>query len=1031
MIHKSIRILVFLFISITCKTFSQTTTISGKISENNEPLPGVTVKIKSKTTGTSSNFDGVYTITAQKNDTLVFSYIGMVTVEKIATSPTLNIEMTVASQQLNEVVVTAIGQKKEKQTLGYSITKVEGAELTKARETNVVNSLAGRVAGVNITNASGSVGGATKIILRGESSFNGTNQPIFIVDGFPISNSTYNSDGITGNADIGNRAGDIAPDDIENISVLKGAAASALYGSRAKNGAIVITTKKAKRNQKMVVEVNSSYKIDTPLRLPQYQNEYAQGQNGIYNKNKSNGWGPKITDVQDQTFEDFKGDNVKLTAHPNNVKDFFQTGSTAINNIAISGGNAKSDTRLTFSNLSQNGIVPESEYNRRTFTINTGQKFSKKFSSRINLTYTNSDATGLTQQGGSNPNNTISQITGLPRTLNINDLKNNYITSEGEQISLTNRTNNPYWVINKNPFSSDLERINGGLTLDYQIAPNFTISNKLGLDTYNENRTRIYAKGTIGVLNGAFSLWDLNEQTINNDLILSYNKKLDSKFTINALAGHNVYQHTWKTTTNNATDLRAENLYTLANAENHSPTSYYSQKRIVGIFGDVTLDYNKLLYLELTGRNDWSSTLPSNNNSYFYPSASLDFIFGKLLPKSSTISFGKIRLNYASVGSDTRPYSIEYNYSPASQYYIQYGLNNSFPHGSLTGFTSPTSVPNTDLKPQFKEEYETGIELGFFKNRINLDFTYYKSTTYNQIMDITTPLSTGYYSQLTNVGSIGNNGIEIMLNIIPVQSKNFLWSTSFNFSKNNQKIISLADDIEQYVLVLGPNGMSTKANLGEEISIYGNGWKRNENGEIIINETSGLREIETDKRLGNINPDWRMGINNTFTYKDVSLNFLIDVKQGGIMYSGTSQNLKSSGLAHETLDGREDGIIDDGVIELGDGIYKKNDIVVDAETYWSNNSSSSNVEDNIYDASYVKLRELSIFYNFPSHILKKTFINTLKIGLEGRNLWLIHSNSPHVDPESTSYSPEFIGAPIELSGVPSVKSMGLNIQMKF
>ena len=1016
---------------------SQKITVTGTVSDASGPLPGVVVLVKNTSIGTQTDFDGNFSIEAIVGAILDISYVGMVSIQKtVQNSSPLQITMEEDTEALEEVVVTAMGLTRKKNDLGYAVEAVKGSELTKTTETNFVNSLSGKVAGVNITQQSGTPGGSSKIVIRGASSLTGSSQPIFIVDGIPISNTSYNSDGITGNADVGNRAGDINPADIESVSVLKGAAAAALYGARAKNGAVIITTKKGKEGQKLKVTISSALTTDNVLKLPTYQNEYAQGALGTYDKDKLNGWGPKISEVQDQTFEDFKGDIVTLKANENNVKNFFETGITKSNSVSIAGGTSDATYRLSYANLNQTGVIPGSQYIRNNFGLNSGFKFSDKFSANTNVSYISSTSNGRPQQGSNDPNVLTSKILGMSRTIDSNDLKNNYVDELGNTIGLTERVNNPYWIINKNPFNIDVERIIGSAELKYKFTDEIALVERIGTDFYNEDRHKRYAKGTLGQLDGQFVNYDIFNQIINNDLYLTLNKKINTDFTVSAILGHNIFQEQWERTTTTATDLTVPDLYNYANAKDNIPTNFSSLKRLIGVYGDITIAYKNLLHLNITGRNDWSSTLPKNNNSYFYPSASISFNFSELMEENEILNFGKLRASYAEVGSDTNPYQLDYTYSPASTYFVQYSLSNNFPHNNVVGYQSPRNLPNSNLMPQSKREFEIGTDLRFFKNRILLDLNYYNSSTTDQIVDIDTPLSTGFYSKTVNVGEIKNSGIEISLEVTPFRSNNFSWIANITYNNNKQEVVSLTEGLPEYNLQSGWSGLQIKAQPGESFGLYGTAWKRNDQGQIIINQTSGLKEVETNQRLGNINPDYIMGFNNNFVYKNFALSFLIDIKKGGTLFSGTVSNLRSNGLTEETLANRGETFVDGGVAEIdnGDGTftYTENEQpVANMEEYWTHQAGTSNSEGSTFDASYVKLREVSFFYTFPNKYIEKTFLNSVRLGIQGRNLWIIHDNVPHIDPEASFLGSSSIGGGVEFNSVPSTRSIGFNAQLTF
>ena len=1028
-------LLACLFVGIGLVT-AQTQKITGVVisEEDGQPVVGASVLVKGTTQGTITDVDGNFNLSNVPSSakTLQISYIGMQT-QEVVIKPNLKVVLKSDSQKLDEVVVTAMGIKRSEKSLGYSVTSVKGDEITKARESNVLNSLSGKIAGVQIGQSSGTAGGSSSIQIRGASSIGSVSSPLFIVDGLPIDNGAFNPDRTNGIVDVGNRAGDISSDDIESINVLKGAAATALYGARAKDGAIVITTKKGSRNSQVSVTVNSSTRFENVLKLPDFQNDYAQGSYGKYNVKMLNGWGPKISSVQDQTFADFKGEQVTLQAYPDNVKDFYETGMSYINNVAIAGGTERSDFRISVSTTNQTGVVPGSDYNKYAFAVNGGMNFTKNFTGRVSAQYIRSDSEGRPAQGSNDNNLLIPLINGMPRTVNINDVKNNWIDEYGKQISLDpeGKSNNPYWIINKNKFTNQLDRLIGNIVLTYKPIEGLTISNNAGTDFYTETRRKVYSKGTIGNLEGQFQTWDLYKRILNNDLMISYEKTFAEDYGVKVMLGHNIYQEDWRNNNVLAQNLVVDELYAYTNAKTTSPVNYTSKKRLVGLYGDISFSYKNMVFLDVTGRNDWSSTLPVNNRSYFYPSISGSFIFTELMKNKDVLSYGKLRMSYANVGSDEQPYQLAFQYTPVNSYFLQYNLTNVFPHNGLVGFTGPRVLPNENLKPQNQASFEVGTDLRFFQNRIRLDLTYYKSVTKNQIVSVDVPLSTGYFANNINAGKVSNKGIEVALGVTPVQTKDFKWDLEATFAKNTQKVDELAEGLDEYSLTSGLSGLQIKAEVGGSFGLYGTGWKRDDSGNYVINEKTGLREIVNNVRLGDVYPDFTMGINNTFSYKGFTLSFLIDIRQGGSLYSETVGTLRTTGLAAETAAHREDAsFIEPGVILQSDGTYRANDVPVKSmQDYWGHVAKSSNNEGNIFDASYVKLRELNFSYSFPRKWFRSFFVKSLDLGFEARNLWIIKDHVPHIDPEANFFGPAQIGGGVEFNSIPTTRSFGFNIRL--
>ncbi len=1042
---KKLLLVSLCLLATLCVTqvFAQSRTITGTVTakEDGLPLPGVTVKIKGTDQGVSTDANGKFSISAQTGATLTFSYIAYLPQDiVIGTGSVINVVLSESSQQLNEVVVTALGISRQAASLGYSVGVVKGSEITKARETNVVQALAGKIAGVNVTQSSGTVGGGSKIVIRGATSLGTDIQPIFVIDGLIVDNSakqlsTVNSAVPQGVAslDFGNRAADINSDDIETISVLKGAAASALYGTLAKNGAIVITTKKGKRGDNGTIEFSSSTRFDNVAILPKFQNEYAQGNQGIYNIANTNGWGPKISEVQDRTFPNFLGENTKLQAYPDNIKNFFKTGKTYINSVALSGGNETGDYRFGYTNTIQTGTVEMERLVKNAVSLNAGKTIIKGLDIRTSVNYVRTIASNIPVQSSNNPNVLSSALYSIPRTVDINQVAKNYIDANGQQITLTpaRNGNNPYYILYNNPQGATSNRVYGNINLSYKVAPWLTLSNNLGTDINYEYRKAITRQGTIGALTGNFFTGNIYQRIINNDFIATFNHKLTKDIDLKFIAGTSVYETYYQREQADAQGLIVDNLYTYTNATAVTTTNTSNKKRIQGVYGDLTLTYKDYLYLDVTGRNDWSSALPKINNSYFYPSASLSFEFTKVLPQSNWLSYGKLRLSYANVGGDYDPYSLLFAFLPQSTAFAQYGAGSTFPFNGNLAFTSPSTIPPLDkLKPQNQRSAEAGIDLRFFGDRLTADVTYYDNNTTNQILPLLIPQSTGYAAKLINVGSVKNTGIEVTLGGTPIKTSSFSWDISARFAKNNNKVI-LPPEIPLYTVQSGWSGLSIKAENGKSIGLYGVGWLRDPDGNIVIDPTTGLRKTKTDQRLGSITPDFTGGVTNTFTYKRVNLSFLVDFKKGGVMFSNTVSTLRSTGLAEETALNRGKIFIDKGVVASGSTFIPNTVPVQSMQDYWATNYQTGNTEANTFDASYVKLREVSLNYSIPTATLAKyaKFIKGLRIGLEGRNLWLIHSNVPYVDPEVNFFGSGSAGDAVEFNSVPSTRTIGFNVRL--
>lgn len=1052
------KLFLLLLLGMTQLVGAQTKSISGKVtSPENEGIPGVNVLLKGTNVGTATKADGTYQISVpDKVGTLVFSFIGYKTVDvEIGNKTTVNIQLEADLVNLNEVVVTANAIVREKKELGYAVSTIGGSELVKARDPNLLNSMAGRIAGVRISQQSGTVGGSSRVMIRGANSISSSSEPLFVVDGMPISNSSFNNsetDVVTGGVDVGNRAGDLNPDDIETMTVLKGAAASALYGSRARNGVIVITTKRGKQGAKKTnVTVNSSFRTDNVLRVPELQSEYAQGNLGVYNPQSGNGWGPKISSVTGP-IKDYKGETVQgLQAYPQNWKNFFVTGHTIINSVSLDGATDQGDYRIGYTNLRQTGTVPGSELNRNTFAINGGKKITDKLTSRAWVNYVRTTSDGRPQQGSNTTNIIATILSGLPVTVDINELRNNLFAPATQavptgwtgdlarSIDLNGVQNNPYFVTTFNRFSNSVDRVYGGTSLSYDVTPWFNVTGRVGTDFFTENRRSVTRKGTRGRLNGQFETNDIFERELQTDILGTIQRKISSSWSFKGIIGHQFNQRTIRRSRLLSEGLNIDQLYTFANAQSNVPSNFFSRREIFGVYGDFSFDYKNYLFLNVTGRNDWSSTLPVNNNSYFYPSASVSFVLTEAFPnlgivKNDILSYAKLRANYANVGSDEDPYQLSFTYNPLTQASDIYTFNILYPIGGASAFGATNILPPTNLRPQQQTSYEFGAELKFFGGRLGLDMTYYKTLNYDQIISIAVPQTTGYAAKRLNVGEISNKGLEAMLTVTPLKTRSgFRWDAAFNFNRNINRVESLAPGLTEFITTSGDGfGIFIVAKPGETFNIQGVSWLRDPNGNIIINPTTGLRTPGPRKVFGSIYPDWTLGINNSFSYKGIDFNFLVDVRKGGVINSQTVSIVRGSGLAIETADNNRTPIVDPGVIRNADGTFSPNTKpVASMQQYWGQLDNSVSPENNIFDGSYTKLREVRIAYNLPKTWVSKTPFGSIALGLEGRNLWIISSKVPHIDPEANVLGTGLIGEGLERGSIPSSRTIGGNLRFTF
>jgi TonB-linked SusC/RagA family outer membrane protein len=1030
-------------------SFAQDRTISGTVTDESGPLPGVTVLKKGTTSGTETDFEGNYSIKSKTGDVLVFSFVGMKTVEKtVSNSSKINIVME-NDNLLEEVVVTALGIKKEARSLGYGTDVVKGKDLVEARESNILNSLQGKATGVQITNSGGNVGGSSKVIIRGVSSLSGRNSPIWVVDGILINDSqTAGGSRISGNRDFGNGASVVNPDDVESLTILKGAAATALYGSRAAAGAIIVTTKRGKANPdgNATISVSSSLRVDDLFRVPDYQQEYAMGTQGKFDGgNVGFDWGPKISGqiVDNLPVTGLTG---QLRAvKDNGIRDFFRTGYTNINNFSISDATERMDYRLSITSLNQTGIVPGSEFNRLNFNFNAGVKHSDKLESRFGIQYTNAETVGTSPSGANDPN--IIGLSSFSSTLD-QKLFTPWADSNGNQINQTKGddgvlANNPLFLRNSNHNDREDDRYIGYFQLAYKPITDLSLSARVGFDLEDDRRLLENSKTTVGRLLGTFDSDNIRRNILTGDFIANYTTNLTDDLSLNLLTGIQYNSRLFERQRIVGTDLAVAELFSPGNAAQTVATRDFAESRLIGAYGSAELGYKNWATLTLTARNDWSSTLPKDNNSFFYPSASLAFVFTDAFDISNDIlTYGKFRTSWAQVGNDTAAYQLDFTYNPISTATGQYGLNNNFPYNGALAYSKSNTIPPADLKPESQTSFEFGFDLRMFKNRLSIDFSYFNSKNEDQILPIAIPESTGFAERVANVGRVDQKGFEIGLDLTAISTDSFSWNTGINFSKVNSDVIELVEGLDRITLSSAFGNVQVIAEPGKPFQLYANDYIRDEEtGRPIIDPTTGRRQAGDFKSFGSVLPDWTAGFTNRFSYKGFTLNATIDAKWGGVMKSSTVENLQTGGLVKETLVGREGTVIDtEGILVTTDPVTgvvtrTENNIPLrNAQDFWTSLDDGSVSAPFIFDASFVKLREVSLNYAFPSRYLNNGngFFKTLSIGVEGRNLALLYSKVPHIDPESNLFGSGGAGGfGIERASTPSTRSVGLSVKMTF
>jgi TonB-linked SusC/RagA family outer membrane protein len=1050
---KSIAFILLLFIAQ--KLSAQDVTVTGTVkSADGETLPGVSILIKETKQTTISDGKGTFSIIAPDKGTLVFSYIGFKSqeIQINKNAGPISVILQSSDNALDEVVVTALGISRQKKSLGYAVQELKGQDLAEAKESNLVNALAGKIAGVRVTNSQGSMG-SSRVVIRGETSIAGNNQPLFVVDGIPVDNSQLNS---AGARDYANTISDINPEDIESMSVLKGPNAAALYGSRAAAGVILIKTKTGKSKKGLGIAINSNAVLETLLTLPVYQNAFGQGSEGQFsyvdgagkglNDGVDESWGPKLDGrLIPQFFS--KGVAVPFVAHPDNVRDFFQTGYALNNGVSIADANEKFDYRLSYNNLKQVGIVPNSGQGKNAFVLNTTLRITPKLSITANANYSKLASDNLPGTGGSRSTSTMLQFTWFGRQVDINQLKD-YLDENGKTFNWNNNYySNPYWVAYENTVSQNRSRIIGSLALNYKIIDGLDFNFRSGTDYYNDRRKVRIAYGTNGTPFGSYTESAFTVSENNTDATLNFNKQLNDDFSLELLGGGNIRRQYIEQNDQSAPKLAIAGLYTLKNSRDPLISSNnLSRLKSYSVYASGQIGFRNYLFANITARNDWSSTLPAQNRSYFYPSFNGSFVATEAFDiKSEALNYLKIRGGWSKVGKDADPYRLINTYAFSA------------PFNANPQLTTSNIDLNPNLKPETTTSTELGVEAVFFNKRLRFDLSAYNTNSYNQILAADVSQSTGFSSKLLNAGKINNKGIEAQLGITPIK-KQFTWDIDFNFAANRSRVIEL--DAEKLLTnyIVATNSAQVIATVGQPYgSLFGTAFLRDGNGNIIVNATGAPTTNPTKQVLGKYTPDWIGGVYNTFTFKGISLGVLVDASIGGSIYNGTYATGTYTGVLASTLPGRateyggisyyypdnkkengtvrvngttpagvtvyDDGIVFDGVTADG----KRNEKVLPAQQYYK---SFRNIDEaNIFDASYVKLREVKLSYNLPSKWLRPLSLQGVSVSFVGRNLWIIHRNTVDIDPEVAFNTGN--GQGLESLSNPSTRSYGINLNVNF
>ena len=1053
---KKISLLLAFFVCIGINSlFAQNMQVTGTVTsgEDGSGIPGATIKVKGGTTGVVTDLDGKYTISVSPEATLVVSFVGLKTQEvAVAGQKLINVTLQSDVVGLDEVVVTAMGMKKSQKALGYSATTVSNDDFTKTGDRSMMNALQGKIAGANISGGS-APGASSRVILRGLSSLGGSNQPLYVVDGVPISNGQISQTDINSSFDFGNRANDINPDDIESVTVLKGASGTSLYGSRAANGVIVITTKngKASKNGGAKIEFSNASTFETPLRLPEMQNEFGQGwYDGTVaaNLEENGSWGPKFDGVVRPWGHvvDNSQQIKPYVALKNNWKDFFEVGTTYNNSISISNGDDKSTYYLSYSNVTSDGIVPTSadSYKRNTLSLRGSTKFKEKFNISGSLNYVRKDSkfvpTGQEQS-------VMDALFQTPRDISIVDQKDYKNKFNNVDNYYTVFAQNPYYVLNEHGNKFNENRIFGNTAVDYNVTSWLKATFRAGGDVSNSTlkQWRAITKSTRADYTkelGRVSEASYYTSEINTDFILSFNKQVTDKFDVSAVLGHNFNQRDARDQAAEVIGLDIPYFYNLSNSSSTPTVSEsISKRRLIGAYGTIDLSWDKWIYLTLSGRNDWSSTLPKDSRSFFYPSVSMSFLLSDLLPESfkSIVSLAKIRGGIAKTGNDASPYQVNSVFTQAGPTDGYRNLN--FPlAGNINGFTLSNRIGNPTLQPEISTEKEIGADLRFFQSRINLDVAYYDKKTTDLIWPVSLSSATGYTTQTMNLGEITNKGIELSLKLVPVKTKDFEWNVTWTFSKNENKLVSLTEGLDQ-VSLGGTSSVGFIGVPGQALGLFEGLVPEMHNGKVVVNST-GLPVSSTTRQIyGGSQYKYITGGGTELSWKGLSLNAVVDYRHGGLMYSRTAEMQYFTGNAPQTtFNDRQPFIIPNSVQKLDDGTYVENTTPISGHdgnmNLYYNQTYGAGQFGRLYliDKTFFKLRELSISYRLPKSILPTSYIQDAQISLIGRNLFLwTPSSNNFVDPESTTFSDSngLRAEYGEYGAIPSTRSYGFSVKLTF
>lgn len=1075
---KKLSLLFFMFLFTVSAAVAQRTVSGTVLDDTGLSLIGANVLVENSTTGTITDIDGNFSLEVPEGtEALVISYTGYTTkTVSIAGQDRLNITMS-EGELLEEIVVTATGLEQNKRTLGYAVQNVNPDDLLSSREVNFVDALNSKVAGVSVVSSSGSPGASSNIRIRGSVSLTGSNSPLFVVDGVPIDNSSVGTGADPGSSsvsgvDFSNRAIDLNPNDVESLTVLKGAAATALYGVRAANGVIVVTTKRGKSG-KPKVSLSTSIGMDQVNKLPARQSTYAQGRplGGIPTWRGAEtfegfSWGPLISGLEFDGDTDYAydsrgrlvptGEGNGVAAEAYDPYDFFVNGSSYDVNASVTGGSDDFTYYMSLGRLSQTGFIPNSTFDRNSFRLNTNSNITDKLSVGLDMNYINSG--GVRLQRGSNLRGVMLGLLRNTPTFDVGngltgqdaaDTVSSYELADGTQRSYrAGIYDNPYWVVNKNQSRDNVNRVMGNVNLGYELTSKLRLSYKLGLDTYNDRR--IDAEDLIprpgsttpwGA--GAVAQHDLKNNDINSDLTLGFNDQVSETLGISAIVGFNMFDTKYSRRTARGTTLASPNFYNISNATTIQAEEIFDQKRILGLYGTIDFNFSDYLFFNLTGRNDWSSTLPAANNSYQSYSASLGLAITELLElNSDVLDYGKLRLSFGKVGLDAPTFGTSSYFNSAAIGGDGFITTLDFPAFGTSAFERSTLLGNDQIVPESTVSYEIGGEFKFLKDRLGVDINYFSSESSDVIIPVDVSATTGYTNFVQNAARITNVGWELTAYAAPVKTSNFRWDTEVNFTAMENTVEELTEDIETYFL----NGFTSTSARGVAglpySTIFGLGFQRNDDNQVIVGADGWPLVDGTPQALADPNPDWTAGWRNSFTYKGVTLSALLDIRSGGDVWCGTCGIINYFGTSQQSADERDDVVVFDGVVNTGtadEPVYVENNTPVSLADPTSTNGQNDYYrvrygfggigEMNIFDASWVRLRELTVAYSLPASLYKNTGIGAVDLSISGRNLWL-STDFPGIDPE-TNLSGDSNGYGLDYFNNPNTKSYNATVKISF